>query len=872
MPPVRSQRKPSFLWQGMLILLPVMVMAAIALAAIVQDRAAAEREARRQAEELLRQVGSGFDRAMGLQLNRFAGGKGGYSQLWSKQHLTEPALRPWSRSRLEVEQGRRALDSACEEAETAFAELARVSGLRPEEIVLSELAFSPEGKVISPPAEAREAQPPLWRLELTPEQIEALKGLEELDASSANTEQANAAVKRFLDTGPPGQSQANAEFIRLRLVLSKSSASDAVQQWLDFAQRCSGEPQRGVPVPAQQPTWRGAMSELGVPLSNLAVAKAWQQARETGVAEELWTALVREVERAPSSFTPMLLELAEPLLAEPVTEGRPLQSCLHALRLRWETTERTWEAADVIQRSGRLQGIATTNFWLDFQDTRWLCLLQPDQSWRGRGPSIITNSFTQARLCPKAAVEQALRTVVRDSKISLPAYLRLSAEVEGELLSLNSGSASAGGKRIVGTMLAQVEGRLTCPATLEYSMTPGNGPVESASRPGRPRATLNIQVAEGPNVAGSPIENRMEPGNHTVEFEAMPSRPHFILRVELADRAQLFAAQQRRTWLFGTLVLAAALTAAVGFGSAYRSFRRQLRLNEMKSNFVSSVSHELRAPIASVRLMAESLERGKIADAPKQHEYFRFIGQECRRLSSLIENVLDFSRIEQGRKQYEFEPTDIVELTRQTVKLMETYAVERGVRLDLQLPNAAAPNPNLQPAIDGKAMQQALINLIDNALKHSPKGGKVTVGLEVQGEVSGRWSVVSSQSSVVGGEHASRTRCDGASARRVTPHALAAPERSGGGSRITLWVEDHGPGIPAHEHEKIFERFYRLGSELRRETQGVGIGLSIVKHVVEAHGGRVIVRSKVGTGSRFSIELPTQLEQTKPETRAPKSD
>src|SRR5882757_2759454 len=109
----------------------------------------------------------------------------------------------------------------------------------------------------------------------------------------------------------------------------------------------------------------------------------------------------------------------------------------------------------------------------------------------------------------------------------------------------------------------------------------------------------------------------------------------------------------------------------------------------MKSNFVSSVSHELRAPIASVRLMAEGLERGKIQDPAKQNEYFRFIVQECRRLSSLIENVLDFSRIEQGRKQYEFEPTDLLALTRETVKLMEPYAEEKGVELKFETPLAA---------------------------------------------------------------------------------------------------------------------------------------------------------------------------------------
>ena len=85
-------------------------------------------------------------------------------------------------------------------------------------------------------------------------------------------------------------------------------------------------------------------------------------------------------------------------------------------------------------------------------------------------------------------------------------------------------------------------------------------------------------------------------------------------------------------------------------------------------------------------------------------------------------------------------------------------------------------------------------------------------------------------------------------------------------STLNLSVSDHGPGIPASEHEKIFERFYRLGSELRRETQGVGIGLSIVKHVVEAHGGRVRVQSEVGQGSRFTIELPANAQDLKEQT------
>ena len=100
------------------------------------------------------------------------------------------------------------------------------------------------------------------------------------------------------------------------------------------------------------------------------------------------------------------------------------------------------------------------------------------------------------------------------------------------------------------------------------------------------------------------------------------------------------------------------------------------------------------------------------------------------------------------------------------------------------------------------------------------------------------------------------------SASRFTLHA----------SRLLLWVEDHGEGIPAAEHEKIFERFYRRGSELRRQTQGVGIGLSIVKHIVEAHGGKVLVRSAPGQGSRFTIELPVSPTAAKPEARSPKPE
>jgi tetratricopeptide (TPR) repeat protein len=217
------------------------------------------------------------------------------------------------------------------------------------------------------------------------------------------------------------------------------------------------------------------------------------------------------------------------------------------------------------------------------------------------------------------------------------------------------------------------------------------------------------------------------------------------VNVYLTSPATLFARQRARSFWFSVLIGTSAAAALLGLMTAWRTFNRQQQLAELKSNFVSSVSHELRAPIASVLLMAESLERGKISGSVKQQEYYQFILQECRRLSSLVENVLDFSRIEQGRKEYEFEPTDLVALTEQTVKLMEPYASERQVTLTFSLPS---PRPStLDPSsvtvaaqwrvdthlsLDGKAIQQALVNLIDNAIKHSPKGETVVVGLEIQ--------------------------------------------------------------------------------------------------------------------------------------------
>ena len=312
----------------------------------------------------------------------------------------------------------------------------------------------------------------------------------------------------------------------------------------------------------------------------------------------------------------------------------------------------------------------------------------------------------------------------------------------------------------------------------------GGEPLRVAGNPG-PRANPQPLASAGGNIP-------------------LPRGHGFGLRLDLANPALLYARSTQRRRLLEFAIVCAAGAALIGLITLWNGHRRQIRLNEAKSNFVSSVSHELRAPIAAVRLMAESLESGRVTAEAKRHDYYRLIAQECRRISALVENVLDVSRIDQGRRTYRFEPVDVMALLRHTVALMQPNAEQRHIRIVLSEP----PEPANQPSWDNEAVEQSLVNLLDNAIKHSPEGSEVQVEMEVRGD------------------------------------------------KVRLWVRDSGPGIPMVDHARIFERFYRRGDELRRETRGVGIGLSIVKHVAEGHGGRVLVESAEGRGSSFGLELP----------------
>jgi signal transduction histidine kinase len=277
----------------------------------------------------------------------------------------------------------------------------------------------------------------------------------------------------------------------------------------------------------------------------------------------------------------------------------------------------------------------------------------------------------------------------------------------------------------------------------------------------------------------------------------------------LAIRSSHLTPAQWAAWNFKlNLTLSILMTVALlsGIILALRAAQRQMRLSQMKTDFVSNVSHELRTPLASIRVFGEFLKMGRVSDDEKIREYGEYIETESRRLTQLVNNILDFSRIESGRKTYDFEAVNPSDLVHSTLKTFDVQLKQRGFSVHVKEPDA--PLPAIM--VDPESIAQALINLLDNAIKYSGQAHEIEIVLE---------------------------RERGFAAMRV---------------------RDHGIGLSREDQRKVFEKFYRVCTGLVHETRGSGLGLSLVKHIVEAHKGRVAVESEPGRGSTFTILLPVK--------------
>jgi signal transduction histidine kinase len=239
----------------------------------------------------------------------------------------------------------------------------------------------------------------------------------------------------------------------------------------------------------------------------------------------------------------------------------------------------------------------------------------------------------------------------------------------------------------------------------------------------------------------------------------------------------------------------------------WRDVRREVQVAEVRSQFVSSVSHELKTPLTAIRMFAETLRLGRSKDTKAQNEYLDTIVNESQRLTRLLNNVLDFSKIEQGKRLYRPEAASLYEIVESAARAMEYPLTQQGFRLDVQTEEGL---PNVR--VDRDAIEQTLLNLLHNAMKYS--GESKVIGLHLKKK----------------------------------------------NSHVLIQVIDRGIGIDPQEQKRIFEKFYRIPSPENERIVGTGLGLALVSHIVEAHGGYLELESNLGEGSTFSIYLPLEKE------------
>ncbi|TLX76006.1 HAMP domain-containing histidine kinase [Labilibacter sediminis] len=243
----------------------------------------------------------------------------------------------------------------------------------------------------------------------------------------------------------------------------------------------------------------------------------------------------------------------------------------------------------------------------------------------------------------------------------------------------------------------------------------------------------------------------------------------------------------------------------------YRNIKKQIELAKIKSDFVSNVSHEIRTPLALISMYAESLQMGRVKEEVKKQKSYDIIYREANRLAGIVNNILNFSKIDNGKRSYHFSP---FELNYTIVKILDNFHFhlqQNGFEFVYQ------PNESL-PRIDGdqEAISEALINLIDNAIKYSDANKRIEI---------------------------KATRNEGF---------------------VDLEVKDYGIGISEKEQKLIFQKFYRVTEgNLAHKAKGSGLGLNIVRHVVTAHGGRIHVESSPGKGSRFILSFPIHQKKSK---------
>ena len=258
-----------------------------------------------------------------------------------------------------------------------------------------------------------------------------------------------------------------------------------------------------------------------------------------------------------------------------------------------------------------------------------------------------------------------------------------------------------------------------------------------------------------------------------------------------------------RDYVFGALILALVTTTVAGTSAALAVLYREAEVARLQTDFVNKVSHDLRTPLTSIRMFVETLQLGRLQDPARQAEALEIIAEETARLSALINRLLDWARMESGKRSFQLQRQRVEEIVDAALQAFEPQRLAGATELTRSV-EAGLPLVSADP----QALTEALLNLLNNAHKYTGPQKRIAV-----------------------------------TARRE-------------GGNVFIRVSDNGPGIPRRDQKRIFEKFYRAQDPLSRQIEGTGLGLAMVQHIVRAHGGWVGVESEVGKGAVFTIALP----------------
>jgi two-component system phosphate regulon sensor histidine kinase PhoR len=284
--------------------------------------------------------------------------------------------------------------------------------------------------------------------------------------------------------------------------------------------------------------------------------------------------------------------------------------------------------------------------------------------------------------------------------------------------------------------------------------------------------------------------------------------PYFsgqMMLISLSDENLIKDIIRRRSWIYGIATVLLLVAMFLGVALIIRDSAREKHVARMRSDFISNVTHELKTPLTSIYMFAESLLLGRIKSADGKKEYLTIILKESERLKRMINNILEFSKMEDGKPEYHFEHSNLASLLNATISDMNYWFEEENFDIVREL------DENISADVDPEKMQQLISNLLNNAFKYSGETKSIIIRLFQKA------------------------------------------------NQIYLEIEDEGIGIAEDQLTKIFEKFYRI--DQKESISGTGLGLTVVKEIIEAHHGKIFVTSKMGKGSKFSIILNQQISK-----------